>query len=296
MLYTPAMVPAGAPTPVQGEVDRLTRTAIRMTRHGVIARHRGAAGSGTLRAFTLVELLVVVALIAVLIALLLPAVAGTMASGRAFKCQINERSVGFAFLIFADDTMEPDRGRDDTDLPGAFRLETFQESQYGIDEFWNWENPLRVIRSASDPGDPMRCPEVKDDLVLRRNAPCSGGGVGPAQAVSFGFNIRFHIAPSRSASAWAAPVQVALMSSSFSHPSQTPLFWDVDGEVARESGVSPVFSGPALGSPILMGDRYWFPGLRHGGAANFGFADGHVESSRRPLDEGSWLWDTWPRH
>lgn len=247
------------------------------------------------RGFTLIELLVVLALVAVLIALLLPAVAGTMASGRAFKCQINQRSVGFAFSIFSDDTMQPDRGHDDIEMPGLFRLETFQESQYGIDEFWCWDNPLRAVRSAKDPGDPMRCPDVTEDLVLRRNAPCSGGGVGPSAAVSFGFNIRYHLSPPRIGSVWSAPGRMALSSTSIMHPSQTPLFWDVDGEAARMNGVSPVFSGPAMGSPLLAGDRYWFPGLRHGGAGNFGFADGHVVSSRRPLEEGSWLWDTWPK-
>src|SRR5690606_16203539 len=140
--------------------------------------------------------------------------------------------------------MQPDRGHDDVEMPGLFRLETFQESQYGIDEFWCWDNPLRAVRSASDPGDPMRCPDVKEDLVLRRNVPCSGGGVGPATAVSFGFNIRFHISPPRAF--WGAPLQMALTNSSFQHPSQTPLFWDVDGGAALAKGVSPVFSGPAL--------------------------------------------------
>jgi prepilin-type N-terminal cleavage/methylation domain-containing protein len=55
------------------------------------------------RAFTLVELLVVIAIIAVLIALLLPAVRAARAQAKAFQCVSNIRQLGIAMMAYASD-------------------------------------------------------------------------------------------------------------------------------------------------------------------------------------------------
>jgi prepilin-type processing-associated H-X9-DG protein/prepilin-type N-terminal cleavage/methylation domain-containing protein len=62
---------------------------------------RPRACEGT-RAFTLVELLVVVGILATLLALLLPALRSARASARAVQCASNLRRVGLACAIYAD--------------------------------------------------------------------------------------------------------------------------------------------------------------------------------------------------
>jgi len=54
------------------------------------------------RAFTLVEILVVIGIIALLIALLLPALAGARQEAKSIKCQANMRTIGQLLLMYAN--------------------------------------------------------------------------------------------------------------------------------------------------------------------------------------------------
>ncbi len=243
-----------------------------------------AAGRG----FTLIELMVSIGVIGLLIAILLPALGGAMSSARRFRCQMSQRSVAFDFAVFADETLHGDRGNDRYIGDERFTIETFQEAEYGVDEFWRWSGVSTVTTPDDSGWDPMRCPEVTEPLVLRANSPCSGGAVSPSASVSFAFNLRLHrseveVFPG----AWGLrPVE---LDGRVLDLGDVPLLIDADGEAASRLGVTAIYTAPSAGSVgPLADDAFWFPSSRHHGSTNVAFIDGHVVSTRSPADIPGW--------
>lgn len=246
-----------------------------------------------IRGFTLVELLVVISIIAMLIGILVPTIHSAISTARSFSCQMSQRSVAFDFQIFADELLHGNRGDDEG--RHAFAIETFQESQYGVDEFWMWGDQVGSIEIPDSQGNnPMRCASVREPMTLRSNVACSNGAIGPSASVSYGFNARLNRIEQIDSRGRPRSVSVRLRPDILAQ-STVPLLMDIDGRRAQELGVNPLYIAPSLDSQgPYANDRVWFPGLRHGGKANVAFVDGHVERSESPESEASWDWSYEP--
>jgi prepilin-type N-terminal cleavage/methylation domain-containing protein len=94
--------------------------------------HRAGARSS---AFTLVELLVVIAIIGILVALLLPAIQAAREAARRAQCQNNLKNVGLAVLNFESHNNTFPMGTIFPNLPGSGIVPNIQ-SNYDFGESW----------------------------------------------------------------------------------------------------------------------------------------------------------------
>lgn len=117
------------------------------------------------KAFTLVELLVVIAVISVLAGLLLPALQGAVAQARTIQCTSNLRQIAMGIASYTDDNAGwfPVSHRNDG-RPGRWRTET--SSYAGV------EGALDVFSVKLRTGI-FLCPEFKLDLSPKYF--CEGG-------------------------------------------------------------------------------------------------------------------------
>lgn len=266
------------------------RTNIELERSASVQPRRSCV-----RAFTLAELLVVIAIVALLLGLLVPSLRMVIGSARSLKCQVSQRSIAFDFALFADQNLHGDRG-DDLKRYGKsrFTLETFQESMYGVDEFWRYGNETVHTLPDASGHDPMRCPEVHGHISVVSQTACASGAVTPGKFVSFTFNSRLHYGEVEVTKGQYGTKLMKLSSSILNNPN-VPLLWDGDGEEAENRGIQPIFGAPSMNSPaVYANNQYWFPSMRHLGGMNVAFVGGHVLSSKKPLEEKDWNWSFQP--
>jgi len=249
-----------------------------------------APASSRPRAFTLVELLVVIVIIAMLFALLLPALAGARGQMKMLKCSSNLRTVAFKFQLFAEG--ENPEGRGDSVRLGwrGFFINDFQDCLYRIDEFWDRPGLSSATLEAKE--EVMLCPAGAGQLIKRVGFPCSSAAVGPTEDVSIAVNMRLYRAVvDFMGTPVLAPAAATRVRPDVLHHPYVPLVIDVDGYEAAARGLEPFYTAPPLeedSGPYADG-RYWMSSRRHGGRTNVAFIGEHVLSSERPEHE-AWDW------
>ncbi|MFO0974357.1 MAG: type II secretion system protein [Phycisphaerae bacterium] len=241
--------------------------------------------------FSLVEVLVVIAIISILLALLMPAMSSCRRAAQNLKCASQLRSVTIEFRFFADD-FAARRGESEAFGEKLFKLEDFLDSMYRTDEFWDQPTLTPVEYTAGR--EVMMCPASAGTLSRRPLVPCDSGGVSPRANVSVALNMRLARATDLiDDQPVFKPKLVA--SNILDHPA-IPLALDVDGRAADLAGQSALMTAPPVDSPdhYKSGD-FWFPAYRHAGRVNVALIDGSVHGTANPLAESGWDWAYQPK-
>lgn len=265
---------------------------------GTLARRDGASPPASRTAFpppvasgfTLIETLVVVAVIAILLSILLPALGAVRGSAKSLVCASNLKSVTVEFAMFADGTGGTGRGDSEKLGPTRFQINDFQESLYRIAEFW--DRPGADADTLRSDANVLLCPAGPATLTRRSGFPCSSAAIGEPEGVTTAFNMRLYrasvdfkgkrvLAPSASTF-----VRADVLGHSF-----VPLAFDVDGEEAQRRSIEPFYSAPAIRDveDSYATGAYWMPSTRHRGRTNVAFVGGHVLTSETPATE-RWDW------
>lgn len=257
--------------------------------YAVCVKHR-TKSRRSLRAFTLIEMLVTISIIAVLLAILLPAISSARQAAKTIVCSSNMKTIVMEFGFFADGTSEGGQG-DSEALGGTrFRINDFQDSLYHLDEFW--DRGEDTVGSLNNSKELALCPAGAPSLTKRRGLPCGREAVGPVEDVSLAVNMRLYRAvfDFKGKQLLASPSATHVSAKILDHP-YVPLIMDADGRAAASKGVDPFYMAPPLkdtDDPYSDG-RYWSPSDRHAGKTVVGFIGGHVLRSEKPEEE-RWEW------
>ncbi|MBU0717712.1 MAG: type II secretion system GspH family protein [Planctomycetes bacterium] len=243
------------------------------------------------RAFTLLEVLVVMSIIALLMSVLLPALNAARSAAKTLHCSSNMRTIAIEFEFFASGKSA--EGRGDSELLGKnkFWINDFQDSIYHLDEFWNF--PEGDTGQLAVGEDPVVCPAGASRLTKRKGLPCGREAVSLLDDVSVAVNMRLYraVVDFRGKQILAPSASTHVSTRILNHP-YVPLAMDVDGQEAARRGIEPFYMAPGLpgvDDPYSNG-RYWMPSKRHGGKTVVAFVGGHVLTSTQPEEE-RWDWE-----
>jgi prepilin-type N-terminal cleavage/methylation domain-containing protein/prepilin-type processing-associated H-X9-DG protein len=226
------------------------------------------------RGFTLLELLVVMAIIAVLAALLLPSMNRAKNAARRATCQAIQRQWGFALSLYqAENGNNMPRHSLGTSSPTDWT----QVASADADDVWYNELPRSLgWRAAGDYQLNRAAFYQKDSLFFCPMAKMPPSP-GSSNVVLFSTAMNSRLKDARGRAVKVTTVQ---------QPTATVVF--LENRLMGESKVDPEQIDTDLGQPTSDAERF---SARHTGAGNIVFVDGHVEAFK-----GNKVVETRPGH
>ena len=245
-------------------------------------RFRSAGTPRTIRAFTLVELLTVIAVIVILAGLLLPALGNAKVKARAISCLNNEKQLGIACQIYADEANDR--------FPYNLGISDTRQT-VAAGSFINWSSTV-MDWETQNPDDPSTSDNTNTVRLTK-------GGIGPYTSrsaeiyrcpsdnvlsdlqIQAGWQRRVR---SISMNAMVGDAGVFSLGGSNTNNPDYKQFFKVS-QVPKPSQIfvfieehpDSINDGYFLNKPNSLA---WFdlPASYHNGSANLSFTDGHVET------------------
>jgi prepilin-type N-terminal cleavage/methylation domain-containing protein len=227
--------------------------------------------------FTFIELLVVLAVVALLFLMLLPALARTKGDSRGFQCLTNNRELNRAWRMWTDDNNDlllyaAHNGSPND--PNNQRAWVISELDYSATPR-NWDVQATLGPSPMWPycrsnASIWRCPSDESYVLVN--------GVAKPRVRSYSMN--FYLGGfGGSVNGSYAAYRLYLKSSDMVAPSPDRLFVFLDQrpDSINWGSFVTVMDGYSPSAPNLYRFEYDFPGFYHHGAATFSYADGHGE-------------------
>ena len=237
--------------------------------------------------FTLIELLVVIAIIAILASILFPVFVQAREKARQATCSSNEKQIGVAFLMYAQDNDEV--------LPPASYNSTVGTPPVPTTWMWTIETYLKSgypDNTSAEKGLPYGvyvCPDFSKTKVGASSSPShsylANANLCPSWIAATGYTPQN--APAHTLATLKGPSQLVLVAEA---ASGSRIFSTGNDVTPETGGTGNVF---AQCQAVYLRGR-----IRHGNGANYLLADGHVKWFAAPTPSftstGPNWWDLQP--
>jgi prepilin-type processing-associated H-X9-DG protein len=208
-------------------------------------------------AFTLLELLAVIAIIVILAAMLLPALSNSKGKAKRMQCLSNLRQMCVAAHVYVIDN--------DTYYPIAY----YEDLQNKIDYSWD----LTTVISSPNVVMPGILWEAQGDIQIQQ-CPSFTGSANWLTDPYTGYNYN----TSYIGHGQDEDIPTPAKEWSVLHPAKTALFGDGQYVGGADKFMRAPFPNP--GDASFWGRNSGTQGFRHQGLSNVGFCDAHAESLR----------------